>query len=268
MGKLDIRPLAGSLGAEIHGVDAGDMDEETWRAVHEAYLKYLAIFLPGQKLAPPQFKAWGERFGPLLTHPYLKPLEGHAPLHELYKGPGDKIAFGGEWHADFTFLPQFPQAISLYARIVPPYGGDTLFANRYLTYETLPQSYQQLLEPMEALFTITPYYEGNVQSMRNAMGRQVDGGAVHRVVQTHPETGRKTLLACPAFIRNFIGMTEAESRPLIEYLTKHSTRPEMTARYRWARDTLGIWDNRALYHYAINDYAGMERHMHRLVVER
>jgi taurine dioxygenase len=268
MKQLDIRPIAGSLGAEIHGIDAGNMDEATWEAVHAAYLKYLAIFLPDQHITPAQFKAWGERFGPLLTHPYLKPLEGYSPVHELYKGPTDKVVFGGEWHADFTFLPQFPQAISLYSRIVPPYGGDTLFANRYLAYETLPSAYKELLDPLEALFTITPFYEGNVQLMRNKMGKEVEGGAVHRVVQVHPETRRKNLLACPAFIRNFVGMSEADSRPIIDYLTRHATKPEMTARYRWKKDTLAIWDNRAVYHYAINDYAGMERHMHRLVVER
>lgn len=267
MSTVEVRPIAGSMGAEIYGVDAANMDDETWQQVHAAYLKYIAIFLPDQQLSPAQFKAWGERFGSLQTHPYLKPLEGYAPVHELYKGPTDKVVFGGEWHADFSFLSHFPQAISLYSRIIPPYGGDTMFANRYLAYDTLPDRYKELLDSMEAHFNITSFYEGNVQLMRNSMGKQVDGGAVHRVVQVHPETGRKNLFACPAFIRNFVGMGEAESRPLIDYLVRHATRPELTARYRWKTNTLAIWDNRAALHYAINDYAGMERHMYRLVVD-
>lgn len=265
--SLDIQPLAGSMGAEIRGVDLGNMDDATWREVHAAYLEHIAIFFPDQDITPEQFKAWGLRFGPLLTHPYLKPIEGHTPLHELYKGPKDKVVFGGEWHADFSFLDKMPQAISLYSRIIPPYGGDTLYANRYLAYDTLPDKYKALLEDMEALFTITSFYEGNVQLMRNNIGKSVDGGAIHKVIQTHPETGRKNLFACPAFIRNFVGMDEAESRPLIEYLVRHSTRPELTMRYRWKPNTVGIWDNRVALHYAINDYSGMERHMFRLVVD-
>ncbi|OWT56742.1 TauD/TfdA dioxygenase family protein [Candidimonas nitroreducens] len=266
MKKLEIRRLAGAMGAEILNVDLANVDEETWEAIHDAYLQHIAIFFPNQQLDVGQFRAWGMRFGSLDTHPYLKPIEGFAPVHELYKGPADKVVFGGEWHADFTFLPVYPQAISLYAQITPAYGGDTLYANRYLAYETLPQRYKDLLESMEAVFSITDFYEGNVQLMRNKIGKQVSGGAVHKVVQVHPETGRKNLLACPAFIKHFVGMTVPESKPLIEFLVRHSTRPELTARYSWKKNTVGIWDNRAALHYAINDYAGMERHMYRLVV--
>jgi taurine dioxygenase len=266
MSTIEIRPLAGCMGAEIYGVDAGNMSEEDWQQVHDAYLKYIAIFLPDQKLTPTQFQAWGERFGPLMIHPYLKPLNGEGPVHELYKGPNDKGTFGSIWHSDFPFVENIPRAVCLYARTVPEYGGDTMFANRYLAYETLPDPYKKLLEDMEAVFKVNSRYEGNVQLLRNTVGKKVDGGAVHRVIQTHPITGRKNLHICPLFMRHFVGMSEEDSRPLIDYLSRHATRPEFTARIRWRRDTLGIWDNWASLHFAINDYSGMERHMHRLVV--
>lgn len=267
MSSIDIRPIAGSMGAEIHGIDVGSMNEAMWAQVRQAFIDYLMIVIPDQNLTPAQFQAWGERYGPLMRHPYLKPIEGLDAIHELYKSPTDTGSFGSVWHSDLPFFEQIPRATSLYARMVPDFGGDTVFANRYLAYETLPSRYKTLLEDMEGVFKVNARYEGNTQRLRNAVGTiRLDDGATHRMVQVHPVSGRKYLLFCPLFITQFSGMTEEDSRPLIEYLKHHCTRPELTVRIRWRPNMLGIWDNWACLHFAINDYAGKERHMHRLVV--
>lgn len=267
MNSMEIRPIAGALGAEIHGVDAGNMNEETWANIRQAFIDHLVIFLPDQSLKPAQFQAWGERFGPLMHHPYLKPIEGTDAVHELYKSPDDSGSFGSVWHSDLPFFETPPRATSLYARIVPDFGGDTLFANRYLAYESLPDPYKRLLEDTEGIYKINSRYERNTQRMRNAMGKiKLDDGATHPLVQIHPLSGRKYLMFCPLFITHFTGLSEEDSRPLIEYLKQHCTRPEFTTRIRWRKNMLGIWDNWACLHFAINDYAGKERHMHRLVV--
>ena len=264
---LQVKPLCGAGGAEIFGVDLSrELDNSTAEAVHQAFLEHVAIFFPGQQLQPQDIERFVRRFGDPLVHPYLNAVEGSAFVHELRKEPSQGVNFGNGWHADFTFLERPSSANSLYARIVPDFGGDTVFINTALAYDHLSPGMQQMLSGMRAVHRVHPRYLTDVDVMANKNGEQVQGECIHPVIRTHPETGRKGLYVNPCFVPQFEGMTEAESRPILDYLTNFMAQPEFQIRYRWSVDTFGIWDNRCSLHSALNDYTGQLRVMHRMVV--
>lgn len=266
-GAIEVRPLCGAGGAEVFGVDLSrELDNRTAEAVHEAFLQHIALFFPRQQLTPPQIERFVRRFGDPLVHPYLKPVEGSAYVHELRKTPEQSVNFGNGWHADFTFLERPSAANSLYARTIPDFGGDTVFINTALAYEHLSEGMKKMLGPMRAVHRVHPRYVTDVDVMSNRKGGVVDEEFIHPVIRTHPETGRKALYINPSFVPQFEDMTEAESRPLLDYLTNYMAQPEFQIRYRWAADTFGIWDNRCSLHSALNDYQGKLRVMHRMVV--
>ncbi len=267
MTHLDVRPLAGAGGAEIHGVDLSrELDNATAQAVHDAFLEHIAIFFPNQSLSPQVMERFVGRFGDPLVHPYLKPVGGTTYVHELRKEPSQTVNFGNGWHADFTFLERPSLANALYARIVPRSGGDTVFINTTLAYDCLSDGMKRMLGGLRAVHRVHPRYVTDVDVMSNQKGRVVDESFIHPVIRTHPETGRKALYLNPSFVAQFEDMTEAESRPIIEHLTNYMAQPEFQIRYRWSADTFGIWDNRCSLHTALNDYQGQLRVMHRMVV--
>jgi len=265
--QIDVRPLCGAGGAEILGVDLSrELDNATAGAVHDAFLKHVAIFFPGQQLTAQQMDRFVSRFGDPLVHPYLHPVEGSPYVHELRKEPSQTVNFGNGWHADFTFLERPSAANALYARTVPAFGGDTVFINTALAYDCLSEGMKRMLGGMRAVHKVHPRYVTDVDVMSNQKGRVTEEQCIHPVIRTHPETGRKVLYINPSFVPQFEDMTEAESRPLLDYLTNFMAQPEFQIRYRWSADTFGIWDNRCSLHTALNDYHGQLRVMHRMVV--
>ena len=267
MGQLEVRPLSGAGGAEIHGVDLSrELDNATAGAVHDAFLKHIAIFFPGQQLTAQQIDRFVSRFGDPLVHPYLKPIDGSPYVHELRKEPSQTINFGNGWHADFTFLERPSAANALYARIVPKFGGDTVFINTALAYDCLSPGMKRMLADVRCVHRVHPRYVTDVDVMANHKGKVTEEQFIHPLIRSHPETGRKILYLNPSFVPQFEDMTEAESKPLLEYLTNFMAQPEFQIRYRWAADTFGIWDNRTSLHTALNDYHGQLRVMHRMVV--
>ncbi len=264
--SMRVKPLAGAGGAEIYGVDLSrELDNETSEAVHQAFLKYIAIFFRDQHLGPAEMERFVSRFGDPLVHPYLHAVEGSSYVHELRKEPGHTVNFGNGWHADFTFLERPSSANALYAREVPSFGGDTVFINTALAYDCLSEGMKRMLGGMRAVHRVHARYLTDVDVMANKNGEQVKGEFIHPVIRTHPETGRKVLYVNPSFVPQFEDMTEAESRPILEYLTSYMAQPEFQIRYRWDADTFGIWDNRCSLHSALNDYHGQRRIMHRMV---
>lgn len=272
--RIEVEPIATALGAEIRGVDVSQpLDNETFAEVHQALLDNLVIFFRDQHLTPEQHKDFGRRFGELNIHPHYEPLDGHPEILEVIKNEDDTENVGGTWHSDVTFYEKPPLGSILYALEVPPAGGDTMFANQYMAYEALSDGMKELLDGLVAVHSdallIAP---GNVQA-RNA-GRSIklmDLGTditenEHPVIRTHPETGRKCLYVCRSYAIRFKDMTEEESRPLLEFLFRHAVRPEFTCQYRWIKDSLAFWDNRCAQHYALNDYQGQRRLMHRVTV--
>lgn len=269
--RIDVRPIAGALGAEIHGVDLSKpLNNETFSEIHQALLDYLVIFFPGQHITPEDQKAFGRRFGPLNTHPFVKPDRDGKQDPEVFEvrhEPGETYIFGEGWHMDHTWKEKPLMGGILYAREVPPYGGDTLFSNLYLAYETLSDGLKKTLEGMKAVHAANPdLYVGdpNMKMTRE----QIDAlSHVHPVVRTHPESGRKLLFLHPHIVKRFDGMTVEESQPLLKYLCDHAVRPEFTCRFSWHANDLAFWDNRAVMHNPINDYQGFRRVMHRVAVE-
>ncbi len=264
---LKIKPLCGAGGAEVYGVDLSrDLDNHTAQAVHDAYLEHIALFFPNQQLTAPQMERFVRRFGDPLVHPYLHAVEGSDYVHELRKTPTQTVNFGYGWHADFTFLERPSAANALYARITPEFGGDTVFINTAMAYDALSAGLQRMLSGMRAVHRVHPRYVTDVDVMANKNGDQVKGEWLHPVVRTHPETGRKILYINPSFVPQFEDMSEAESRPILDYLIGVLSQPDFQIRYRWSPDTFGIWDNRCSLHTALNDYTGQLRVMHRMVV--
>ena len=273
---IEVKPVAGALGAEIEGVDlAAPLDDETFAEIRQTFLDHLVIFFRDQKVTPDQHKAFGRRFGTLNIHPYVKAMGGHEEIIEIVKEKDDKVNFGGGWHTDVSFLEKPALGSVLLAREVPESGGDTMFANQYLAYETLSDGMKELLDGMVAVHSAGSQYGRQGESQRNrdkrggmqlAVTEVAEETTEHPVVRTHPETGRKALYVNGAFTERFKGMTKAESAPLLRFLFKHAVQPEFTCRFRWAENSIAFWDNRCAQHYALNDYAGQRRHMQRVTI--
>ena len=261
------QPIAGAVGAEIHGVDLSEpLDDTTVGRVHQALLDHCAIFFRDQDITPDDQLAFAKRWGDVHLHPHIKGLPERPEIFEIVKDVDDLHTLGGEWHTDQMFTETPVRATMLYAKEVPPQGGDTLFPNAYLAYDALSDGMKDMLD---GLFTINTY---NMKKKRAAAMQvndidEVPVQAKHPLIRTHAETGRKAVYISYAGItRRIDGMTEAESAPILGYLRRHVTRPEFTCRFHWAEGTLGIWDNRCVQHLAINDYHGHRRVMHRITV--
>jgi taurine dioxygenase len=276
---IEVEPIAGSIGAEIHGVDLSrELSQETFAEIHRAFLEHLVVFFRDQHLSIEQQMGFARRFGPLMVDPFVKSPEEHPELLVVVREKTEKRIFGEGWHSDNTYLQKPPLASILYAREVPAYGGDTGFANQYLAYEELSPGLRDALANLRAVHAPASYARaisagryGAERAMKlrhdAVMEAALASDIEHPVVRTHPETGRKALYVNAGYVVRFSGWTEEESQPLLSYLYEHATKPEYACRFRWATNSLAIWDNRCVMHKAINDYLGQRRVMHRLAVE-
>lgn len=274
--QITVSPIAGALGAEIGGVDLSrPLDDAVFAEIHRAFLDHLVIFFRDQRIAPERYLDFAGRFGPIGRYPFVEDMDGYPGITEVIKGADDRINFGGLWHSDTTYQEKPPLGSMLYAREVPPYGGDTMFANMYLAYETLSAGMRAMLDPLRAVYTAALRNKGG-SGPRVQIAKMTDKGrnaetmdreAVHPVVRTHPETGRKALYVNCAHTSHFTCMTREESLPILQFLFEHQSRPELTCRFAWRPDSLAFWDNRCAQHYALNDYHGFRRLMHRITIE-
>lgn len=274
MGGITIHKVAGALGAEIGGVDlSGPLADETIAAIRRALVEHQVIFFRDQSLTPEQQLAFGRRFGPLNIHPYVAGMDDHPEVMEIIKEPTDRINFGGGWHSDMSFLETPSIGSILYAVVLPDWGGDTLFASQAAAFEALSPGLQATLEGLNAIHSAEREYAPTGpsaqkrESMKIADAEGMAGRFSHPVVKVHPETGRKALYVNPAFTMQFDGWSRRESRPLLDYLFEHSRKEVHTCRLRWRPGTVAFWDNRSVWHYALNDYPGQRRHMRRVTVD-
>lgn len=273
---IEVTPIAGALGAEIGGVDlAGDLSNQAFDEIHQAFLDHHAIFFRDQELTPRQQVAFGRRFGKPNIYPFVKGLEEAPEIIEILKTETDVKNFGGGWHSDTTYLDIPPIATVLYAKEMPDVGGDTMFASTVAAYEALSDGLKETLDGMKAVYSAALGAQGGRKQVFKAntgmetqdVDQAADMAAIHPVIRTIPETGRKSLYVNQAHTTNFVGWTPEESKPLIDYLSAHSVRPEFTCRLNWRTSTLAIWDNRCAQHFAINDYNGVRRRVHRMTIE-
>jgi taurine dioxygenase len=269
--SIEIHPIAGTLGAEISGVDLSrDLDSGTIAAIRRAWLDRLVIFFRAQALAPEQFLAFARRFGDVIEYPFIKGIDGFPEITPVIKLEHERVNFGGLWHSDTAYLECPPMGTMLIAREVPPFGGDTLFANMYLAYETLSAGMKRLLNGLVGVNSSAKADVTKTREDRIRDGARADAKseyiAEHPVLRTHPETGKKALYVNRGHTVRFKDMTEEESAPLLQFLFTHQQRPEFTCRFRWEVGSIAFWDNRCAQHNPINDYHGYRRVMHRVTL--
>ena len=267
---INVNPIAGALGAEIKGVNiARPLKREVVLEIRQAFLDHLVIFFHNQELTPQEQLAFSRQFGLPMEYPQLKGLPECPMITEVIKLESEKLNFGGIWHSDTTYLERPPMGSMLYAVKIPPYGGDTLFANQYLAYETLSEGLKKTLGDLIGISTST-----KLEVAKTRDNRLSDSGeklkvmcASHPVVRTHPETGHKALFVNTAHTTHFEGWTMQESQLLLGYLFEHQVRSEFTYRLCWRPGSLAFWDNRCTQHNPVNDYLGFKRVMHRVTLE-
>lgn len=279
--RIEVKPIAGALGAEISGVDLRHINDETFAEIYDAWLEHLVVFFRDQTLTPEEQIAFAKRFGDIHHHPFIKGMPDYPDILEIVKEEGDTRAFGEVWHTDQMFNPKPAKATILYAKETPSVGGDTMFANMYQAYDTLSEPMKAMLRDVKTWNTGNRKKLADTDEKRGQKSGDYKGNekmaakvrdpgdlvteAAHPLVRTHPETGRKAL-----FIGNHTqtlhGMKPAEARPIVEFLQAHSVQPELTCRFRWDVGSMAIWDNRCTQHRALNDYAGKRRRMHRITI--
>lgn len=272
---IRVVPFSTALGASIEGVDLSrPLSDEDFAVIRQAFLDHGVIFFRDQQLTPEQHIAFAKRWAPIDINRFFKPVPGYPEIAEVRKEPGQTSNIGGSWHTDHSYDASPAMGSMLLAREVPPQGGDTLFANMSLAYEALSDGMKRTLESLKAVHST-----GHIFGAGGGYARIPDTGdrigntqaavqeSVHPVVIRHPDTGRKTLYVNSAFTVRFDGWTAAESEGLLKTLYQHAGRPEFSCRFSWQAGSMAFWDNRATWHFALNDYHGQRRLMHRITIQ-
>jgi taurine dioxygenase len=275
--RIDPKPLGGGIGAEIRGFDgSAPMDAAEFAVLKTAFLDHKVLILRAQDFSPASFLAFSKLWGDTHIYPYMTGLEEEPEVFEIEAKPDAKRFFGNRWHADQMYAKKPVKVTLLYAKVLPPVGGDTIFSNLELAYEALSNGMKAMLSGLRI------YCDGADKSRYGGKSREewyaTEGTAktyedesksemiaIHPLVRTHPETGRKCLFLGDQAQR-FDGLTAEESAPLLDFLMNHIQRPEFTCRVRWEPGSMVMWDNRCVCHYAVADYAGQLRRMHRVTI--
>ena len=275
---FDLSPIGPALGSLVEDLDLSEpLAPERVEAIKTALVERGVLAFRGQRLTPERLVEVSAAFGPLLRVPYVEPMPGHPDIIAVLKEAEETAisVFGGDWHSDYSFLERPPFATLLYGLEIPPAGGDTLWADMRAAYDALSPAMRVLLDPLRAMHSghvygaqRPPLNLATSSSIKiSRMNPEADVERAHPVVRLQPETGRRALFVNRIYTTRFAGMTEEESRPLLEFLYGHATRPEFCCRWRWRAGDLLMWDNRAVMHYAVNDYDGYRRLLHRTTVE-
>ena len=271
---IGVHPVSAALGAEITGVNiAKGLSDEQFEEIRRAFFENLVIMIRDQDLSEEQQCEFAARFGKLTKSAGLK---GDNPIFMVTKSADDRgNNIGGHWHADGTQMEHAPLGSALYAMQVPPYGGDTMFCNLYMAYELLSPGMKAIAEQLIVVHSGNLAYSGKGHVVQDLLDRRADmydfeAGRIdseHPLVRIIPETGRKVLYAPSPMAYYFKDMSMQDSEPLLRYFQHIAERAEFTCRFRWTKGALLLWDNRATYHYALNDYYGWDRIMRRVQIE-
>ncbi|MEN8180980.1 MAG: TauD/TfdA family dioxygenase [Myxococcota bacterium] len=263
--RIELRPLSPTIGAEVHGVDLGKLDDEAFDEIRRAHLDYKVLFFRDQAIDTEQHVELARRFGELEVHPFLPHVEGF-PEVICFAKDEETVGVENIWHSDVTWREEPSLGSVLRAREVPAVGGDTLFSDMVAAYEGLDEPVQEQIEGRKAVHDFTQSF-GFLLSKEELARKQAEYPAVeHPVVRTHPETGRKGIYVNAIFTSHIVGMEAEESRRLLEHLCRQASTPEYQCRFRWDVDSIAFWDNRAVQHYASSDYWPQQRVMERVTV--
>jgi taurine dioxygenase len=273
--SVNVEPAAGALGATVTGLDlTRPLVHAEVEALRAAALEHLVVFLPDQPMTLDDLERLTDQLGGRDVTPFVEPLDDRPYVIRVVKEADDELNFANAWHTDLSYLSAPPSFTLLHAWDVPDHGGDTLWANQYLAFETLSDGLKHTLRGLRAVHSAgmaygTGGYLDSVKdktSMKIAPSPDAYATEVHPVVVRHPETGREALYVNPVYTTRFDGWSAAESQPLLGYLYRHSVNENFTCRLRWRPHTLAIWDNRCTQHNALNDYGGVRREMYRTSV--
>jgi taurine dioxygenase len=274
--SLSVEPVAGALGATVTGIDLTRVtDPDRLDGLRRALADHLVVFLPGQELSLDDLERLTDLLGGRDVTPFVDPLEDRPYVIRVIKEPTDALNFANAWHSDLSYLPAPPAYTLLHAWEVPDHGGDTVWSNQYLAYETLSGGLRATLDGLSAVHSAgLAYGTGglldqvkDLTSMAIAPSAEAYAEHVHPVVAVHPVTGRRALYLNPVYTTRFAGWSKEESHPLLAHLHRHSINENFTCRLRWSVHTLAIWDNRCTMHNALNDYSGVRREMYRTSVK-
>lgn len=271
--RAKVEILTPTIGARIDGIDLSDaLDDSEIAEIRRLFLKHRLLFFEDQNMSPKQHRDFVARFGTFALHPFYA---AHPEVPELVvldtgaHNPTDN----DHWHMDMTYSREPPMAGVLYSRLIPPYGGDTLWADMHAAYLALSHSLRSLLDPLDAVHDLARAFPPDHRAVRASGSDRYDERmkayppVLHPVVRTHPETDEDCLYVNEGFTTAIHGLTKKESDDLLDFLFAHVHKPEFSVRWRWKPNTVAMWDNRCTQHYAVNDYLPNRRIMHRATLK-
>ena len=273
---MKIERLTGVLGARVEVGDVRSLSDSQLAELRHAICEHLVVFLAHQSLSPFEQVEFSHRLGPAADSPFIEPSPDHPEVIKVLKEArdGTSLNFGGAWHSDFSFQPAPPSFTVLHAIDIPPYGGDTVWSSMTAAYDYLSPQQKEEFANFSAVHTARDAYSPKMQQIHSGLSSMnivCDESAndihVHPLVTTHPETGKKVLFFNRAYVRDLVGtVDEAETKKLLDWLHLHTTDAKFTVRHKWSNGDLAIWDNRSTQHYALNDYVGFRRELHRTTI--
>ncbi len=273
---LNVTETGQSCGAYIAGVDLSDaLSDDCVAEIRSLWLTHKVLIFPQQKLSNHDLERFTAYFGSFGEDPFFGHIEGHKNIAAIQRNADEKTPIFAEvLHSDWSFLTIPPAGTVLYSLIIPPHGGNTLFANQVLAYERLPDRLRDLADSLTAIHSAELGYAPDGAYGENDEGRSMNiiysdkayERNTHPFVRTHPETGEKALFSSPAYIRGFEGLDKAESDALLMEFFGHQSQEDLIYSHPWQKDMLVMWDNRSLLHAATGGYDGYDRLLHRLTI--
>ncbi len=270
---MQINLLSGALGAEISGINLRDSSKENWKKINSLMLEHKVIFFRDQNITAEEQIELARKFGDLEKHVYVKGREGYPEIIRIIKSPDEKRQWGETWHTDVSYNPKPTKVIILKSVKIPPVGGDTMFSNMELAYETLNDKIKDKIKDKKAVHSslgAAAFVEAYKEMQGN--GNLDEYSNIHPIVRTHPETGKKILYVNSMYTKKIINMDEIESNEILKELFAHQERLDFTCRFKWTENAVAIWDNRSTQHQGLTDFfpgrgLGHERVMDRIAIE-
>ncbi len=270
---MEVQLLSGALGAEINGIDLRDSSQDNWNVINNLMLEHKVLFFRNQNISCEEQVKLAKKFGPLEKHVYVKGLKDFPEILRIVKGKEEKHQWGETWHTDVSYNPKPTKVIILRSRKIPPVGGDTMFSNMEIAYETLNEKIKKKIEGKKALHTSlgASAFVDKYEEMEGN-GNLEEYSIEHPIVRTHPETNKKILYVNSMYTKKIIDMDENESNDILKKIFEHQERLDFTCRFKWTENAVAIWDNRSTQHQGLTDFfpgkgLGFERIMDRIAIE-
>jgi len=270
---MDVKLLSGALGAEINGIDLKDSSINNFNLINKLLLEHKVLFFRDQNITSDEQISLAKHFGPLEKHVYVKPLENYPEIIRIIKGPNEKHQWGETWHTDVSYNVKPTKVIILRSIKIPPVGGDTMFSNMEIAFETLDEKIKEKIKGKIAVHSSlgAAAFVDKYEKM-SGNGNTNEYSNTHPVVRTHPETGKKILYVNSMYTQKIINMDKKESDEILNEIFKHQERLDFTCRFKWTENAVAIWDNRSTQHQGLTDFfpgkgLGYERIMDRIAIE-